>query len=890
MGGKSKPTIGYWYRLLLHFGLCRGPIDALLEFRGGERAAWSGVATGGTLAINARELWGGEKAEGGIEGELDVMLGAADQMPSARLAGILGDQQSAYRGKATVAFEGRYGAFNPYPKPASFKVRRIFEGWDDDVCWYPEKAAIPIVVVAPISYDQTWKYRIEAPGSLATYAAADYDDSAWDVGQGGFGTGIPPGSDLGVGTFVSGQIGKSIWLRRRIEGAASQINLTAFHDDGVWLWWNGVPVTLTPVNYYRSEATISAGQITGNDVIAMQVIDGVPGGSANIFAGLSIEQPGGSSVAMNPAHIVYDALTAAEMQGEPVGNVDAASFEASADLFFSEGFGLCARYNPATQTPEDFTQRICSIVGATLSRSRVDGKYYLLPRRGVHDLESLPVLEDDDILEYEEEPSDPLEAVNQVTIEWFDPIKKQKRTTAPIQALGAIQALGGVVAESLSYPEIPTEDLALRVGARDLAQKSTPLKRFRLTTNRVPYAWRAGDYFRLQAPRRGIADMVCEVGEIDAGTPRSGSMRLVAIQDVSQMPATVYVSPEPGVDTAPSQVPGVPPYQRLIEAPYVELAGTLPAAELSALADDAGFVLAMASRPSAGVNFTLYTAASGEDLADQGSGDWCPTAVVVEAAGQGPAETEFTLDEAENLDLVQLGSAALWGDEICRVDAIDVGAGSITLGRGCADTPPLPHAAGERIWFYDAWSATDRREYSGGEQVSAKLRTRTASQLLGEALAPTLLLELDERAARPYAPGLLRITDELSTAVAYPESAVGELIATWAHRDRVLQADQLIDEGASSIGPEAGTTYTVRFYLDGVLEETEIGITGTSATPYTLSGNGVARVEVEAVRDGLTSWQAATAEFNYLTEPAEPRITDSTDSRITDSGDRRITD
>ena len=41
MGGKSKPTIGYWYRLLLHFGLCRGPIDALLEFRGGERAAWS---------------------------------------------------------------------------------------------------------------------------------------------------------------------------------------------------------------------------------------------------------------------------------------------------------------------------------------------------------------------------------------------------------------------------------------------------------------------------------------------------------------------------------------------------------------------------------------------------------------------------------------------------------------------------------------------------------------------------------------------------------------------------------------------------------------------------------------------------------------------------------
>ena len=129
-------------------------------------------------------------------------------------------------------------------------------------------------------------------------------------------------------------------------------------------------------------------------------------------------------------------------------------------------------------------------------------------------------------------------------MEWFDPIKKKKRTTTPLQSLGSIQSIGGIVGEVASYPEIPFEPLALRVAARDLAQKSTPLKRFRLTTNRVPYAWRAGDYFRLQAPRRGIADMVCMLGEIDAGTPRSGSMRLVAIQDVSTMPETVYVTPE----------------------------------------------------------------------------------------------------------------------------------------------------------------------------------------------------------------------------------------------------------------------------------------------------------------------------------------------------------
>lgn len=821
MGGKSKPTIGYWYKMLLHFGLTRGPIDALLEFRGGERAAWAGVATGGTLAINARELWGGEKAEGGIEGELDVMLGGADQMPSARLAALLGDMQSAFRGRASVAFEGLYGAFNPYPKAASFKVRRIFEGWDGGECWYPLKADIQFGGTAAVG---GWECSNLGP-AFDQALCLEGEPAAW------------LGYDLGWGA----------------PGAYLVTAVTMFAPDLYLLQVNG-------------------GAVGGTSVVPCEIAPAVVG------------------VAMNPAHIIYDALTAAEMQGEPTGSVDEASFIAAADTFHAEGFGLCARYNPASQTPEDFSQRICSIVGATLSRSRVDGKYYLKPRRGVHDLEALPILEDDDILEYEEEPSDPLEAVNQVTVEWFDPVKKQKRTTTPIQALGAIQALGGVVAESLSYPEIPTEALALRVGARDLAQKSTPLKRFRLTTNRVPYAWLTGDYFRLQAPRRGIADMVCEVGEIDTGTPRSGSMRLVAIQDVSRMPASVYVEPEPGVDTSPSQVPTIPPAQQLLEAPYVELAGELSAGDLNALAADAGFVLAVAARPTSGINYTLETAAAGESLADRGTGDWCPTALVVEAGLRNASQTAFTLEQGLDLDLVEVGSAALWGHEMARVDAIDPVALTVTLARGCGDTAPDAHAAGERIWFFDAWAASDRREYAGGETVTAKLRTRTSSQLLAATLAPTLSLELSERAARPYPPGRLRITDDVSADMAYPAEAIGELTISWAHRDRQLQADQLVDAEAASIGPEAGTTYTVRFYLDGALDHTESSVSGTSATPYTLTGSGTARVEVEAVRGGLTSWQAAAAEFTYYTTPYDIRISDAGDARISDAGEPRITE
>lgn len=1043
MGGKSsQPTIGYWYRYLIHLGLGQA-IDALLEFRGGERAAWAGRAEGGTVAINARELWGGEKAEGGIEGELDVMLGLADQDPNPRLTALLGDQQSAYRNRSSVAFEGLYGAFNPYPKAPSFKVERIYKGWQDDVVWYPEKAQVgegytpdaggdPLSVVevirftAETAHEQTPYLHLREDGSLGflygfnsglnlgdTYVTGTMDPATLSVtsntthtvtdmngttslglrgtddsgnvlasGQSSgecavmqdgvvIGTYTPAGEDTSwwyAEQFQAPEFGGLVWFDkgggadlylgvRDTGGGFDHVIRTLYkfdyptlslnavesvkvenighsaspyfwmsRDNAGSVWILGTDGVLTqyssslvvlstsagwpvespdedssPVRGFGVEGELIAflyvdntckmfNRITKAEIATVEVpfvdlslyTNGLQNTRVMFSAGkifiqashwlakLSYSAPPMSSTSgyMNPAHILYDSLTHANMEGLPADLIDEASFVAAADLFYAEGFGLCARFNPVSETVEAFQKRICNVVGASLVRSRIDGKYYLTPVRGVHDLGSLPILEDDDILEYEEEPSDPLESVNQVSVEWFDPQRKKKRTTAPLQSLGAIQSVGGIIAEVASYPEIPYEELALRVGARDLAQKATPLKRFRLTTNRVPYAWRAGQYFRLQAPRRGIADMVCLVGEIDAGTPRSGSMRLVAIQDVSTMPLTVYVVPEPGVDTSPSQDPTVPPAQKLIEAPYVELVGALAPADLGSMAADAGYLLALATRPESGLNFALYTAAAGETLADRGAGDWCPSALVVEAATRDPAQVDFTIEDGSDLNLVTVGTAALWGEEIVRVDAIDTTALTVTLGRGCADTTPQEHAAGERIWFYDNWATSDQREYAAGETVEAKVLTRTESKMLDPVLAPTLSLELETRAARPYPPGRLRITDAFIADVAYPSSAAGALTVSWAHRDRLLQADQLVDESDGNIGPEPGVTYTVRCYVDNVLDQTFEGISGTSQA-VTPSANGLVRIEVEAVRGSI----AVEGDLNGGFEDATPAWT-----------------
>ncbi|WMF72328.1 hypothetical protein [Pseudomonas aeruginosa] len=58
---------------------------------------------------------------------------------------------------------------------------------------------------------------------------------------------------------------------------------------------------------------------------------------------------------------------------------------------------------------------------------------------------------------------------------------------------------------------------------------------------------------------------------------------------------------------------------------------------------------------------------------------------------------------------------------------------------------------------------------------------------------------------------------------------------SWAKRDRIGQADQLIDTTVGNIGPEAGATATLQVYSGTTLKRTYAGLTGSSWT-YPLGG------------------------------------------------------
>lgn len=145
MGGgrKKKVTVGWRYGLTVHMGACTAPVDCVEKVLADDRDAYTTAITSSqSVSINNPELFGGDKKEGGLVGQLQIQMGESTQTPSSLLTPHLGANIPAFRGVLGFIYRGIMSANNPYLKAFSFVVRRILQGWQDDNVWYPEKAVI----------------------------------------------------------------------------------------------------------------------------------------------------------------------------------------------------------------------------------------------------------------------------------------------------------------------------------------------------------------------------------------------------------------------------------------------------------------------------------------------------------------------------------------------------------------------------------------------------------------------------------------------------------------------------------------------------------------------------------------------------------------------------
>jgi len=561
----------------------------------------------------------------------------------------------------------------------------------------------------------------------------------------------------------------------------------------------------------------------------------------------------------NPAHIIRECLTNGDWgMGYPAASIDDSNFRSVADVLYAEGFGLSFVWN--RQAPiHRFIQTVVDHIGAVFRFNPSTGLFEIKLIRDDYTPASLPLLDEGNVIALDKyQRSAWGETVNEIVLKYQNADSRDVSIT--VQDIGNIQMQGAVVSETVERPGIRYDALAQRVALRELRARSTPTSRVRVIANRQAWGLLPGDAFRLSWPKLGLTEVVYRLMNVDFGELDKGRIVIDAAEDIFGLPAGSYTRQEPVGWTTPNRPPVPAPHRKLYEATYWDLVREIGENDAQAQPADSGFLIAAAVAPSGdALQFTLKDRVSTAAFEEAATGHFCPTCTLGADVGQAISSV-LTITNAEDLDGSVVGEYALLGDELVEVTALDLNTGMLTVNRGILDTVPKPHAAGARIFFCYDLNGYDPTERLQGETVDVKLLPVTGLGELDEAPAPIDSLTIAARHARPYPPGNVKLN-----GAAYPSAITGQLTISWSHRDRLQQTAGFIRQDAGNIGPEPGTTYTLRLYdQNGALARTVTGLTGTSYTWMTEDSdsglpagtlNTSVRVELEAVRTGLVSWQ-----------------------------------
>lgn len=930
MGSSKKVTVGYRYRMGLHMGICHEP-DALLEIRAGDRIAWQGHITETSQAtISAPNLFGGDEREGGISGTMDVMMGRPDQGPNAYLASVQGGLQPSYRGFLGIVYRGLITSNNPYIKNWSVRVRSILRGWHGGAAWYPGAATIRYGGVASAAL----YFALDCSGSMTTQtpngktrlanmkaavnAALDFIKEI----------GVDQGAsiDVAIVAWGSSPASRSTITRRNVTAAgisdlkgfvggmgavygtyfpAGLMDMAEFFAGStapahtVFFITDGEPAdaSYTPTEIVQQAVALVAAQ-PGVEVHGVNIdledtswtaqVDNTGGTVAVVEGGnpdaLTSVIVGALSArfSMNPAHVILQCLTDPDWgMGYPIATIDQPSFRAAADRLAAEGLGVSFKWNNQA-TIGEFTQVVADHASLVFGQDRRTGLFRMRLLRHDYQVADLPVFTSKDVNVVRYQRPSLADTVNELVIQYTDGVTGKDASTAPLQNLANIQGQGRVVSQTLSFPGIPSQALAVRVGMRELQARSTPLWRFSIEARRRFARLLPGEPFVLDLRDTAIGvRLVMRPGEIDYGESADGVVRAECVEDVFSMPLTTYVEdPGPG-----GEVPDTEPKAGLFaafEVPYTELVQGMPAADLAALPNDAGYVAAVATKP-AGVplNFDLHTRMAPAPFDYAATGDYAPGGVLAVPLGGDQEDRTIVLAASTQLAKLVIGGGAFLGEwpnsETVRIDAVDLVNLTLTVGRGCGDSIPTKWPAGTRLWGYDVEAVSDPQQYVRGEEVILAVVNKTATGQVDIATAPQAAVAIGSRQARPYPPA-----NVLLNGVRRNPIVAGDLVFSWQHRDRVLQADTLVDATEPSIGPEPGTTYNVELWDQNrvMVLASSYGTTGTTTTiPISAVPAAVVLAEVSSERAGLrchsvVSWlveiPVAAVSLEFGSDPHTP--------------------
>ncbi|NLW82311.1 MAG: VWA domain-containing protein [Desulfovibrionales bacterium] len=926
MGGSSKKvTVGYKYYVGMHQALCHGPIDKISRIKVGGKSVWEGYRSGGSIFIDSANVFGGEKREGGVSGQVDIETGAPTQGVNSYLASKLGSSLlPAFRGVCCAVLRQVYVGLNPYLKDWAWRLQRIHVRSNGQPQWYNSRAEIPIN--APYLGPQSFYFIIDGSGSMnelvtgsktrmdVVKAALNYVfdlinrnriDSGGNVrvdigvrfysssgyapnGAGSNSFGISTSSVESLKAFVNSITpGGGTEPKYGFSGAPGFFNAAPANANKVCIHLtDGEPLAggypdFTPEGMQQAvdEALLAADyvleegspvKVFGMNVgltnaLYTQQLENTPQDevphikdddedevAAVLLFGLM-----GPSPTMNPAHIIRECLTDTVWgMGYPEDDIDEESFSTAANKLFIEGLGISILWSQQTSI-EDFIDDMIRHIDATLYVDRSTGKFCLKLIRHDYDESSLIVLDESNSRTENYTRQNLAELVNEVTVTYPNVLSDQIETVT-VQNLALIQQQGAVISSNIEYPGFAVADVALRAAARDLRALSFPRVTGTIIANRIAsglnigqcFKWRVKEY---EADGSGFTEVeyIMRVTGAAYGDGVDNSIRIDAIQDVFDLPEVTYAQAPVTEWVDPSIAPQPVASWLTTEMPYyliVQQLGELDAAQKLGSLPEIGFLMVAAGRPSAELNADIFVD-TGSSYSDAGTLDFCPCAKLGQLLTI--MSTTALVTDMVDMDSFEPGSLAQIEDEIVLVESVTDS--TLTLRRGCLDTVPAQHPIGAPVIIWDGYAASDQVEYVASDTLEVKILPVSGQGQLPLDAATANAVTMSMRSLRPYPPADVKVNGEY-----FPAGTQQTIVLSWVHRDRKQQTGgAILGFADAGVGPEAGTTYTVKIYDDtGTLFHTISGITGTSVDVSSNIPMGeFCDLHLYSVRGGVESWQ-----------------------------------
>ena len=571
---------------------------------------------------------------------------------------------------------------------------------------------------------------------------------------------------------------------------------------------------------------------------------------------------------INPIHLIRECLINRRWgMGYPIEDLDDESFVAAAQTLYDEEFGLSFIWDQCGEI-EEFIVEILRHIDAVLYLESKTGKFVVKLIRVDYDVNELPTIGPEQIIEVVDYVRrTQTELINTLTLTYQDGYTN-KETSITMHDLALIQAQGQVIVKDVTMAGISNAAVANRIVMRELKTYSTEISKVTLICNRECSKYNLADVFKFQWPDYGIETEIMRISKIQFGSLHDNKILIEAVQDFNSLQDSVYADVPDTKWQDPVNFPQPSEHRIIMEAPYLTLVHIFGEHEI--IWDEVGpdenmsYVMYGANKPTSdSYHYFISSKTEGQNYTTHNQFfPFAPYAVLSEDVGKSSNVFSISMFSSD-IYKVRMGTFAAINDELIKVIGMTtVPPFTLYAQRAVLDTTPKSHSAGDEIIFIQDFYGTDQIEYVTGEEVFMKARSVTSKGILSVSAAPEDSIIINNRFIRPYPPGNFRINNEI-----YPVfvRAGYDLEITWSHRDRIQQTAYIVEQEEGDIGPEEGTTYTLKFYdeNDSLIRE-ETGITGTSYT-YTNAQemedsnlerlNSNIKIELFSVRDNWESWQ-----------------------------------